>query len=108
MKLFAEEKRTELLKIKIKPKVLKKALDLWFLLYPHSEEPNFDDLFQEMIIEACKAKNLITIDDLPEHLREEAMRILANEQNNTIHMPQVVTNYDNGGKVEDSVTNLLR
>jgi hypothetical protein len=36
------------------------------------------------------------------------MRILANEQNNTIHMPQVVTNYDNGGKVEDSVTNLLR
>ena len=66
MRLFANEKRTELLKIKVKPSVLKKAIEAWYVCYPNSEEPNFDDMFQEMIIEVAKSKNLIGVNDLPE------------------------------------------
>ena len=40
MRLFANEKRTELLKIKVKPSVLKKAIEAWYVCYPNSENGN--------------------------------------------------------------------
>lgn len=104
MRLFANEKRTELLKIKVKPSVLKKAIEAWYVCYPNSEEPNFDDMFQEMILEVAKSKNLIGVNDLP----EEFKNMLA--ENTSV--PTVVTNLQNSDIVEDeslySVNSLLK
>lgn len=101
MRLFANEKRTELLKIKVKPSILKKAVEAWYSCYPNSEEPNFDDMFQEMILEVAKSKNLITINDLP----EEYQNMIQENQKS-------ITNTKSSGIVEDedlyTVNNLLK
>lgn len=101
MRLFANEKRTELLKIKVKPSIKKKAVEAWYSCYPNSEEPNFDDMFQEMILEVAKSKNLITINDLP----EEYQNMIQENQ-------KPITNTKSSGIVEDedlyTVNNLLK
>lgn len=97
MRLYANEKRTEVLKIKVKPSVLKKAVEAWFSCFPNSEEPNFDDMFQEMIIEVAKAKNLLSVEDLPQEFVNKPLTQPAN-----FNIPQVIPNNESDDILRDN------
>jgi len=100
---YPDEKRTEKLILKLKPSILAKAKEAWFATYPHSEDANFDDFFQQMIIEVASAKGLLKLEDLPEHLRNVAMA----EQKARLEAQMESTESENSDTVEEATIDTI-
>lgn len=84
--LYKNEKRTEGIKIKMKPSMVDLSKTVWEKLYPWIEDVNHDALFEQLITIVAANLGVIPQNDLPQ-LPEQVINPLANIEQ-PIHYPE--------------------